>query len=330
MPFDNINNINQSRSNLFRLILFTIFAYIILAFSIFVPFLGIFGLALISIPVITLMLEGRKVDSIICAVLGSLILIFISWPMSIFFCIVLLCTAVIYLFCFENNKNPFQIVAYNSILFIALLVLFVVVFSLVKQQNLAVNFISNYSNIVNKLPDEPFIKQYMQLMAISETQFKSLFEQSRGIFLMLPYLIPGMLVVYVFMGSLVNYYWCVSIFKKRGIVLKSMPLFKAWDIPWYMISGLIIGLVFVIIPSFNAAYDFAFYAAGINLLIVFGLLYTALGFSILWSIFDRLHTSTLWRVLIILMICFFLILIIVIPIMGIIDVWANFRKLERR
>src|SRR5680860_1116853 len=97
MPFDNINNINQSRSNLFRLILFTIFAYIILAFSIFVPFLGIFGLALISIPVITLMLEGRKVDSIICAVLGSLILIFISWPMSIFFCIVLLCTAVIYL-----------------------------------------------------------------------------------------------------------------------------------------------------------------------------------------------------------------------------------------
>lgn len=330
MPFDNINNINQSRSNLFRLILFTIFAYIVLAFSMFVPFLGIFGLALISIPVVALMLEGRIRDSIICAVGGSLILIFVSWTLVIFFCVLLLGTAVIYLLCFKNNKYPFQVIVYNSILFIALLVLFVVVFSLVKQQNMAGSFISNYSTVINKLPDEPFIKQYMQLMAISDTQFKSLFEQSRSIFMMLPYLIPGLLLVYVFMGSLINYYWCVSIFKKRGLVLKGMPLFKAWDVPWYLVSGLIIGLVLVVVPHFSQVYDFAFDAMGINLLIVFGLLYTVLGLSVLWSIFDKMHTPSLWRVLIILMLSFFLILIIVIPIMGIIDVWANFRKLERR
>ena len=147
---------------------------------------------------------------------------------------------------------------------------------------------------------------------------------------MLPYLVPGLLLVYVFLGSLINYYWCVSIFKKRGLILKGMPLFKEWDAPWYLISGLIIGFVFVVIPPFNAAYDFAFDAVGINLLIVFGLLYTALGFSVLWSMFDKLHTSTIWRIIIISILSFFLILIIVIPIMGIIDVWANFRKLERR
>ncbi|MHB1276304.1 MAG: DUF2232 domain-containing protein, partial [Candidatus Humimicrobiaceae bacterium] len=141
--------------------------------------------------------------------------------------------------------------------------------------------------------------------------------------------IPGLLLVYIFLGSLINYYWCVSIFKKRGLVLRSMPLFKVWDAPWYLVSGLIIGLVFIVVPHFNQVYDFAFDAAGINLLIMFGLLYTVLGFSVLWSMFDKLHTSTLWRVLIILMLSFFLILIIVIPIMGIIDVWANFRKLER-
>jgi len=330
MPFDNINNINQSRSNLFRLILFTIFAYIILALSMFVPFLGIFGLALITIPVVSLMLEGRIRDSIICAVVGSLILIFISWPLIIFFCIILLGTALIYMFCFKNNKNPFQIIVYNSILFIVLIVLFVVVFSLIKQQNIAVGFINNYNTVINKLPDEPFVKSYMQIMAISDTQFKTLFEQSRSAFAMLPYLVPSLLLVYVFMGSLINYYWCTSIFKKRGLVLKSMPLFKAWDAPWYLVSGLIIGLVFVVIPPFNGAYDFAFDVVGINLLIVFGLLYIVLGFSVLWSIFDKMHTATLWRVLIILLISFFLILIIVIPIIGIIDVWANFRKLDRR
>jgi uncharacterized protein YybS (DUF2232 family) len=330
MPFDNINNINQSRSNLFRLILFTIFAYIILAFSIFVPFLGIFGLALITIPVVALMLEGRIWDSVICAVGGSLILIFVSWTLIIFFCVLLLGTAVIYLFCFKKNKYPFQIILYNSILFIVLLVLFAVVFSFLQHQNIASSFVSDYNTVISKLPDEPFIKQYMQLMAINDTQLKSIFEQSRSTLMMLPYLIPGLLLVYVFMGSLISYYWCTLIFKKRGLILKSMPLFKAWDAPWYMVSGLIIGLVFVLIPHFNKAYDFAFDAAGINILILFGLLYTVLGFSVLWSMFDKLHTSTLWRVLIILMLSFFLILIIIIPIMGIIDVWANFRKLERR
>jgi hypothetical protein len=330
MPFDNINNTNQSRSNLFRLILYTIFACIILAISIFIPFLGIFGIALISIPVVALMLEGRIRDSIICAVGGSLILIFISWTLIIFFIVLLLGTALIYLVCIKSNKYPFQVIAYNSILFIVLFILFAVIFSLAKQQNIASDFISSYNTVINKLPDEPFIKQYMQMMAITDTQFKSLFEQSRNIFIMLPYLIPGLLLVYIFMGSLINYYWCVSIFKRHGLVLKSMPLFKTWDVPWYLVSGLIIGLVFVVIPHFNKVYDFAFDVAGINLLIVFGLLYTVLGFSVLWSMFDKLHTSTLWRVLIILILSFFIILIIIIPIMGIVDVWANFRKLERR
>lgn len=330
MPFDNINDIDKSRSNLFKLILFTILAYIVLASSFFIPFLGILGIALISIPVTKLMLEGRIWESVFCAVISSLILIFISWALFLFFSVLLIGTAFIHLLCIKNNKNPFQVIAYNSIWFAALLVFFVLVFSLAKQQNLVSIFMNNYNDVINKLPEEPFIKQYMQIMAISDTQFKALFEQSRSTFMMLPYLIPGLLLAYVFMGSLISYYWRLSIFKKSGLVLKSMPEFKTWDAPWYLVSGLILGLVLVLIPQFNPIYDLVFDAAGINLLIIFGLLYTVLGFSVLWSIFDKFHTAMLWRVLIILMISFFVILIIVIPIMGIIDVWANFRKLERR
>ncbi|MHB1335273.1 MAG: DUF2232 domain-containing protein [Candidatus Humimicrobiaceae bacterium] len=330
MSFDNINNINQTRSNLFKLIIFTILAYIILAFSVFIPFLGILGVALISIPVIKLMLEGRTWESVICAVGGSLVLIFVSWILLMFFCVLLIGTAVIYLLCVKNNKNPFQVIIYNSILFITLFILLIIVFSLVKQENIVSSFMKNYFTVINKLPDEPFIKQYMQLMAINDAQFKSLFEQSKSTFMMLPYLIPGLLLIYVFLGSLINYYWCLSIFKKSGLVLKSMPVFKTWDVPWYLVSGLIIGLIFVVIPHFNPVYDIAVDAVGINLLIIFGLLYTALGFSVLWNVFDKLNTTMLWRVLIILIISFFVILIIVIPVMGVIDVWANFRKLERR
>ena len=330
MSFDNINNINQPRSNLFKLILLTVFAYIVLVISTFIPFLGILGLALISIPAIKLMLEGRIWESIICALIGSSLLAFIDLTLPIFFSILVIGIAVIYLFCFNKNKSPFQIIAFNSILFIVLIVLYVIVVSLVKQQNIVVGLMNNYKAVINNFPNDPFIKQYMQLMAISDTQFKSLYEQSRNILVMIPYLIPSLLLMYVFLGSLINYYWCISIFKKSGVILKGMPLFKTWDLPWYYVSGIIAGLILVVIPHFNPAYDFVFDAAGINLLIIFGMFYTALGFSVLWGIFDKFRIAPLWRVLIILIISFFLILIIVIPIMGILDVWINFRKLERR
>ena len=330
MSFDNINDIDQTKSNLFKLIIFTVLAYIVLAFSFLVPFLGILGIALISIPAIKLMLEGRIWESIFCSIISSIVLIFFSWTLLLFFSVLLIGTAVIYLFCTKNNKNPFQIIIYNSILFIVLFILFIIVFSLAKHQNLVISFMNNYKDIINRLPNEPFIKQYMQIMAISDAQFKSLFEQSKSTLMMLPYLIPGIMLIYVFIGSIINYYWCLSIFKKSGLILKNMPLFKTWDAPWYLVAGFIIGLIFVVIPQFNPMYDLAFDAVGINLLIIFGLLYTVLGFSVLWSIFDKLHTAILWRILIILSISFFVVLIIVIPVIGIIDVWANFRKLDRR
>lgn len=329
MPFDNINNINQPRSNLFKLIILTVLAYVALAISALIPFIGILGLSLISVPSIKLMLEGRKWESMICALIGSSLLFFIDWTLPVFFTILVVGTAYIYLYCFNRNKNPFRIVLINSLWFICLIILYVLVVSLARQENLVTGFINNYRDVVNNFPNDPLIKQYMQLMAISDTQFKALYEQSKNIFIMLPYLMPSLILMYVFIGSLVNYYWCISLFKKSGVVLKSIPQFKTWDLPWFYVSGIIIGLILVVIPHFNPVYDFVFDAVGINFLIIFGLFYTALGFSVLWGIFDKFNISSIWRVLIILIISFFLVLIVIIPVMGILDVWINFRKLER-
>jgi uncharacterized protein YybS (DUF2232 family) len=112
-------------------------------------------------------------------------------------------------------------------------------------------------------------------------------------------------------------------------MLKELPLFKTWDIPWYYVIGLIIGLILVIIPDFNKSYDFVFDVVGINLLVVFGILYTIIGFAVLWGIFDRFKMPVSWRVLIIILVSFFSMFLIIIPILGIIDIWLNFRKLER-
>lgn len=331
MSFDNFDNINVNmpKSNLFKLILYTILAFVIFALSIFVPFLGILGLALISIPSIKLMLEGRIWESIICALIGSSFLFFIDWILPLFFSILIIGMSFIYLFCFKKNKNPFLVVILNGILFIILIAIFLIILSIIKRQNILISFMNYYKETINTFPNSPFIKQYMQLMSINETQFNALYEQTKNILLFLPYVIPGLLLVYVFLSSIINYYWSLLIFKKDKIILRGLPLFQTWDLPWGFVSGIILGLILIMIPHFNKYYNFIFNVVGINLLIIFGLIYSILGFSVLWGIFDKFHVLILWRILIIILISFFPILIILIPVIGIIDVWANFRKLER-
>ncbi|MDD5659741.1 MAG: DUF2232 domain-containing protein [Actinomycetota bacterium] len=293
------------------------------------PFLGILGLSLICVPSISLMLEGRKWESIICSLVGSMLLFLVSRTLPLFFTFLIVGTAFIYLYCLNKNKSPFRCVIINSLWFIILFIIYLVIVSIAKQENIVMSFINDYRYLIDNFPEGSMVKQYMQLMAISDVQFKTLYEQSKNVFLMLPYLIPSLIAIYVFFGNLINYYWCFSLFKKKGVILKSIPLFKTWDLPWFYVIGVIAGLIFILIPHFNATYDFMFDAVGVNFLIVFGLLYTTLGFSVLWGMFDKFNVSLVWRLLIIFAISFFLILIIIVPVIGMLDVWINFRKLER-
>jgi len=70
--------------------------------------------------------------------------------------------------------------------------------------------------------------------------------------------------------------------------------------------------------------------SGYNLIIIFGMLYMVLGISVMWGIFERFKMAFLFRVLIIVFLWFFFgFALIIFPILGIIDIWANFRKLKR-
>jgi hypothetical protein len=70
---------------------------------------------------------------------------------------------------------------------------------------------------------------------------------------------------------------------------------------------------------------------GYNLIIIFGILYLALGISVLFGIFTRFKVGLVWKILIFASLWFFFAFaFIVFPLMGLIDIWANFRKLKRK
>ena len=113
--------------------------------------------------------------------------------------------------------------------------------------------------------------------------------------------------------------------------------FIGWDLPWYYVWGMITGLILVLIPEIGssiggdpAMIDQAADVIGFNLIIMFGALYTILGISVLWGIFARFKLSLLIKVIIIaFLLLFFMIALFIFPLLGLIDIWANFRKLKR-
>jgi len=80
----------------------------------------------------------------------------------------------------------------------------------------------------------------------------------------------------------------------------------------------------------SGAIDIAIDILGYNLIIIFGMLYTVLGISVLWGIFVRFKTRFIIKVMIgIFLLFFFGFALIIFPVLGLIDIWANFRKLKR-
>jgi len=154
----------------------------------------------------------------------------------------------------------------------------------------------------------------------------------------IPRVLPGILVVSFGMISGLNYVFSVRIFKRYQIELKALAPFIKWDLPWYYVWGIIIGLVLVLVPEMGSAVDGSALTVnavidivGYNLIIIFGFLYIALGISVLFGIFTRFKVGIVWRILIFASLWFFFgFALIVFPLLGLIDIWANLRKLKRK
>ena len=141
-------------------------------------------------------------------------------------------------------------------------------------------------------------------------------------------MLPAFGVVFFGIASVVNY--CVSsiIFKRYNINIKQLPNLKYWDLPWYLCWGIIAGIVLVIIPKFNTGFNNIIAISGYNFIIIFGILYLILGIAVIWGIFNRFKTQNSLRYIILALIVFIPGLMLLLPLLGLIDIWANFRKLK--
>jgi uncharacterized protein YybS (DUF2232 family) len=327
-PFENLNNENEDikKANLLLMIFFTLTA---LAAMIFVPFAGFAGLAFIPVPATLLFLSNRYRDAIICAITGLLILFVFNYVLAIMLLVMICAVAINYKYIINRNKKLSYSLPTIFALFVIALLLFLIIDSVILKLNVVKEMLTTYNRYVDNLNQDPLLKDYQSLFFSDSAQLNEVMSQTQGFLKYVPALVPGFAVVFFGLSAVLNYCFSFVFLKKHNIKLESMPPFKDWDLSWNYCWGFIAGIIFLIIPKFNPVYDGIIDAIGYNLIIVFGLLYMILGTAVLWGLLDRFNVRVSVRVIIIVATFLLFGFGVVLPLVGLIDIWVNFRKLGR-
>ncbi|MDZ7839037.1 MAG: DUF2232 domain-containing protein [Actinomycetota bacterium] len=311
--------------NLFLLSLLTFLAAI---FSLLIPFAGYVGWALMPVPVTLLVLAERKRDAVICAILGLFVFLFIDYVLFLFLAAMALGVAFLYWWLKAKQALPSRAIGFICLVFIGSFLMYVGLVAAINGINFFSEFLDNYNQYVNNLSEDPVIASYGNLIAQGQ-DLEQVIDQTQKVLLFIPNIIAGMWIAFVVFASVINYAVSTVVLGKFRIDLKKLPRFGQWDLPWHLVWGLIAGIVLLVVPSFLNIDGRLLYIIGANLLIVFGFLYLIIGISVLWGTFEKYKLQFAWRIAILLLLGLFVGFMVLLPIVGLVDVWVNIRKLKR-
>jgi uncharacterized protein YybS (DUF2232 family) len=334
MPFDNLSGIKTKKYNIWLFILLTFLA---LMATLFIPGLGLLAAVLLPVPASLMIIMGRIRDGIICAAVPCLILFLFGYILPPVMIAFIAAVAFSYRYAVENRWPAWRTIGAVFASFVGAVVIYLILYMMFYGFGSLSEISGTYYEYIESMGDDPFFSSYASMIAIEGAELDAVLAQTQSVLMFLPRILPGILAVSFAIISLVNYLVSCNIFKRNQIEIKPFKPFIAWDLPWYYVWGVILGLILVLIPKIGgtidgspAFIDQAFDVLGFNLVIIFGSLYAVLGISALWGIFARFKLGLLIRVIIIAALWFFFgIALFVFPLLGLIDIWANFRKLKR-
>lgn len=106
--------------------------------------------------------------------------------------------------------------------------------------------------------------------------------------------IPGLAIGSSLLESVVNYSLVVTILKKLGVKVKTLPPFGLWRFSPRLVYGYVVGLMLVIVNTYYPST--AFSLIGLNLIVVMSQVFFVQGLSLAWFVADqyKLHKGLRW------------------------------------
>ena len=142
-----------------------------------------------------------------------------------------------------------------------------------------------------------------------------------------PYLFFGMTAlgsVWI-VGS--NYLLTGRLAKARDYEWSDLPKFSTWQMPWYLVYGFILGLIGFLFNESFGVYGFYAFAAGLNLLLVFGALYLIQGISVVFFYLEKKTANTAIKIGVVFLAIFIQLFFQGISWLGVFDTWFDLRRL---
>ncbi|MEA2016276.1 MAG: DUF2232 domain-containing protein, partial [Actinomycetota bacterium] len=323
MSFDNSANTKIKRLNLALLVLLTLLS---LAIAVFVPFFGIAGVIFLPVSATLLVLSGRIRDGVICAVISSVILIFLDYLLVPAAALLIIGISFIYRSSMIKEKGRLFTISCIFLAFFGVLLLYVITYSAIYGVNYINEFINYYNSYIDQVLSREFLTGYAGLFSLEQSQFEVIVEQARDILEFMLYIIPGILISLVAFISFMNHVATNAVLKRYNTGIKGLPSLRYWDTPWYLCWGMILGLVLIVIPPGSQSINKVLDIAGLNLVAVFAPLYLILGIAVIWGLMEKFKLPLLWRVVIFVMLgLFFNFALIIVVFLGLMDIWVNFR-----
>ncbi len=173
-------------------------------------------------------------------------------------------------------------------------------------------------------------KRAILLAGAKPAAAKQFVKQARELISLLPFLVIALVLVFS-IWSAFAYQLCLEYLSTRAkFDFKKLPKFTEWVVPWPFSYGFIAGLAGVLFYNQFTEWARFIHGLGLDLLIVFGLLYTIQGVSIVGYYLKNRKLSK--PTVVLLAIAAFLIQFIfqVLTWIGLFDTWFDFRRLDSK
>lgn len=147
------------------------------------------------------------------------------------------------------------------------------------------------------------------------------FERLRHI---IPKIFPSLLVTAVVSAAWLNIIIGHWLLKKKDPALSPWKDFTDWHLPELLVWGVILGGVLLFLPGGTLN------ILGLNILLVLGNIYMFQGLAVLSSVFVKWSVPRPFRYLVYMLIVIQAYGIILLALVGLVDVWADFRKTHQK
>ncbi|ABR50837.1 membrane protein-like protein [Alkaliphilus metalliredigens QYMF] len=308
-----MNNVTSKKALIESALIASITAFFGIV-GVYIPVLSVL-LVLLPVPFMVLAVRHSTRYAALSLLLTSLLIGFLTSLLYPLFILLLVGPLALLMgYYIKRNREPFQVMALGSGASIISIFIAIQIISLVSGFNVM-------SQVNLMLPE--VLEHQMDMLREMNFSRVAITEAFNYMVMIL----PGLMMIQVFIGAFINYYLTISILRRFRVETYELPSFSHFKLPHNIVLGTFIIFVLSLLTTYIEGIYHTSLIANVTLLFVF--IFFLQGISFVSYLIKKTRINRTVRIIIIVLIVLISPLLTVVSIMGVIDAMLDIRKLRK-